>query len=233
LKRDHDLGDPLRNMPRTLTHAEARDFYDGFGAKQDGQAFYEDPAVEALVTHASFERARAVVELGCGTGRLAQRLLTESLSPNATYLGVDVSHTMVELSLRRLEPWSARARVIETDGMPKLFVEPASCDRFVSTYVLDLLSESDIEAVLCEAQRILAPGGRLCLASLTHGDSLGTRIVSRLWSALHRLRPQLVGGCRPLALAPFLGAQWHVLHRERVAAYGICTEVIVAEPNAA
>jgi hypothetical protein len=33
----------------TLTHAEARAFYDRFGAKQDAQAFYEGRAVRDLI----------------------------------------------------------------------------------------------------------------------------------------------------------------------------------------
>jgi SAM-dependent methyltransferase len=64
---------------RTLSPARAKAFYDRFGRKQDAQAFYEDAALDDLVSHASFGTARTVFELGCGTGRLAVTLLRERL----------------------------------------------------------------------------------------------------------------------------------------------------------
>jgi hypothetical protein len=54
--------------------------------------------------------------------------------------------------------------------------------------------------------------------------------VSRLWSALHALHWKLVGGCRPLLVAPLLPPhRWRVLHDDAVAAWGITSEVLVAE----
>lgn len=213
---------------RVLSHQEARAFYDRFGWKQDFQRIYEDPAIEVLLEHADFESARAVVELGCGTGRLAARLLEEHLPSEATYVGFDISRTMFELAEDRVAPWAGRAEVQLTDGSPSLLVGDDTADRFVSTYVLDLLSEEEIRAVLREARRVLIPGGRLCLASLTFGQTLPSRLVGRLWSAIHSLSPKLVGGCRPLDLRAIVAPDWQVLHREIVCVFGICTEVLTA-----
>ena len=211
---------------RILSHEEARTFYDAFGSKQDLQRFYEDKAIDALLDHAFFERANAVVEFGCGTGRLAERLLRETLPARATYDGFDVSPTMVGLAEARLRPWAGRTRVHLTTGTPDLPLADAACDRFLSTYVLDLLGEDEIRAVLLEAARILAPGGLLCLASLTFGESLPSRLLSRLWTAVHSRSPRLVGGCRPLRLEKFLPPGWLVVHREVVCSFGLCTEVL-------
>jgi ubiquinone/menaquinone biosynthesis C-methylase UbiE len=212
---------------RVLSHEEARSFYDRFGAKQDLQRFYEDPAIEVLLRHAGFDSATAVVELGCGTGRLAERLLRTALPPDARYAGFDISETMVGLARSRVEPWKERARVERTGGALDLPVPDASCDRFLSTYVLDLLGEDEIRIALRGARRALVPGGRLCLASLTFGETFPSRMVCRLWTALHSLSPGLVGGCRPLRLEAFT-SDWTVLHREVVCTFGICTEVLVA-----
>ncbi|MGE5248130.1 MAG: class I SAM-dependent methyltransferase, partial [Verrucomicrobiota bacterium] len=81
----------------TLSHEEARAFYDRFGAKQDWQRFYEDRAIADLIAHASFGKAGAVLEFGSGTGRLAETLLARHLPPTARYLALDVSGTMVSL----------------------------------------------------------------------------------------------------------------------------------------
>lgn len=215
-------------MSRVLSHEESRAFYDRFGAKQDLQRFYESRAIKGLKTNGAFEAARTVVELGCGTGALARELLQHHLRPEATYLGLDVSGTMVTLSRRRLAPWAGRARVELTSGEPTIPVPDSSCDRFLSTYVFDLLGEADIRAMLREATRVLVPGGLICLASLTFGQGLVSRAVCGLWSRIHALRPQLVGGCRPLHLAGFLGQEWQLVHHQVVCAFGICTEVVVA-----
>jgi len=107
-----------------------------------------------------------------------------------------------------------------------------SCDRFVSTYVADLLSTSDIAALFGEAHRLLVPGGRLCLVSLTPGPTWFSRRVTTLWTGIHRLMPSLVGGCRPLELRAWLpGTQWHVDYHHVVTAFGIPSEILIASPR--
>ncbi len=213
---------------RVLTHDQARAFYDRFGSKQDLQRFYEDRAVEALLGHGDFEQAHSVVELGCGTGRLAERLLRERLPATARYLAVDVSATMVALARSRLQPFGDRARAVQTDGALALPAPDGSCDRFLATYVLDLLGEEDIRAALGEARRLLGPGGRLCLASLTFGQTLASRLLCRVWTGIHGLRPQLVGGCRPLRLEDHLRGDWRIVHHQVVCTLGVCSELVVA-----
>jgi ubiquinone/menaquinone biosynthesis C-methylase UbiE len=135
---------------------------------------------------------------------------------------------MLELAQARVAPFAGRAEVQLTDGSPSLAVGDNTSDRFLSAYVLDLLSEKEIRAALREAQRLLVPGGLLCLASLTFGHTPVSRLVCRSWTAIHSLNPRLVGGCRPLELAAFVGPEWRILHREVVCTVGICTEVLVA-----
>lgn len=205
-----------------LSRDVARAVYDAYGARQDGQAWYEDAAFDRLVEHGGFAEARMVVEIGCGTGRLAERLLRDALPGDARYLGLDISATMVELARERLSPWSGRAEVRQSDGG---FALPPA-DRIISTYVLDLLSEADIEAFLSAAAGALVPGGRLCLASLATGG-----LVNRLWSAAYRILPRRLGGCRPVPLAGRLIRHGLVLrHRSAVRARGLSSEVLVAEP---
>jgi SAM-dependent methyltransferase len=215
---------------RTLSHGEARAFYDRMGAKQDTQSFYEDEATRDLVAHGRFGESRAVVEFGCGTGRFAQGLLEQHTPATATYLGVDVSPRMVEIARGRLARFGARASVQLGDGEPHIDATDGSCDRFVSNYVLDLLSEEDAAAVVHEAARILPTGGLLCLVSLTFGFTRLSRFVERTWRGIHSFRPSLVGGCRPIELLRFIPeAHWEVRHRRCLASFGVPSEVVVAE----
>jgi ubiquinone/menaquinone biosynthesis C-methylase UbiE len=215
---------------RTLSREEARRVYNRIGSFQDSQAFYEDHATDLIVRHGQFGTARHVFEFGCGTGRFALRLLSEPLPSEATYQGVDLSPTMVSLAEARLAPFASRAKVVLTDGAPPRQEPSASCDRFVSTYVLDLLSEKDIAAVLEEAHRMLEPGGLLCLSSLSTGSGPVSRLVARLWSLVHGLSPSLVGGCRPLDVVGCLSpSQWRMAHHARVAPFAVPSDVVIAE----
>jgi ubiquinone/menaquinone biosynthesis C-methylase UbiE len=213
-----------------LTHEEAREFYDRFGRRQDWQRFYEDSATATLVRHADFGRASSVVEFGCGTGRFAKSLLEEHLPADARYVGFDLSETMVDLSRRRLESFGERAEVHLTDGSPGLDLETGCFDRFVSNYVLDLLPVEEIRAVVLEARRVLRAGGLLGLVSLTHGCTGPSRALERAWVRLHRLRPSLVGGCRPISLREFLPAPaWRVAYHDVVTSFAVPSEIVVAE----
>lgn len=217
-------------MPTTLTHEQARKVYDRIGKLQDTQAFYEDRTTDRLIANARLGDARRVFELGCGTGRFAEKLLTKHLPPLATYKGVDVSPKMVALATERLAAFPKRARVDLVNGGAPTDETTGGYDRFLSTFVLDLLSEPDIAAVLREAHRMLEPGGLIGLTSLSLGSNAIGRATARLWSAVHRLRPGLVGGCRPLDLQSFLApGKWRTIELVRLAPFGIPSEALVAE----
>lgn len=219
-----------------LDAAGARRFYDRFGRFQDTQRFYEDPAVHRLVELADFERSECVFELGCGTGRLAANLLSSTLPRSARYFGVDVSPTMVELAATRLAPWSQRAKVelLEPPAV-ELPGDDGAFDRFLATYVFDLLSSGDAHALMAEAARLLATGGLLALVSLTPGTTPASRIIASGWNALAIRWPAVVGGCRPVELRNLItGTQWHLEHVEVIVGYGVPSEVVVTrrEENA-
>jgi ubiquinone/menaquinone biosynthesis C-methylase UbiE len=213
---------------RYLSPDQAARTYDRIGRLQDIQ-IYERRAIRELVTHADFEHAHSVFELGPGTGRLAARLLERCLPETAIYLGMDVSPRMARLASRRLECWRGRANVRRSDGSMTIPASDGDFDRFLCTYVLDLLSPEDTTAVLAEAWRVLEPGGLLCVASLTHGETAPSRILTGLWQRLWNLRPQLVGGCRPISVSGRLSPElWAIRHRAVVGSLALSSEVVVA-----
>jgi SAM-dependent methyltransferase len=213
-----------------LTPHQAKRFYDRLGKAQDLQAFYEDQPVAELITAAYFPAARSVFELGCGTGRLAENLLTRHLPPDARYLGTDISDTMAVLSQTRLRRFSGRAHVLRADATAPLPLTSGEFDRFLAVYVLDLLSPRDARAVIAQARRLLRPGGLLCAVSLAPGQTPAARLISRTWTRLWTRAPGLVGGCRPTRLEPLLDG-WHITHLGLVTAWALTSEVIVATPS--
>jgi ubiquinone/menaquinone biosynthesis C-methylase UbiE len=217
---------------RYLAPIEAKRFYDRLGSRQDWQRFYENPALNELIAHAGFESAHSVFEFGCGTGALAVRLLQRHLPADARYVGLDISPTMVSLALERLKPWPEYARVYQADGSPRIPEPDQAFDRFVSTYVLDLLAPQFIEQLLSEAHRLLVPGGTLCLVSLTFGTSRSSRAVCCGWQRLWRLSPGIVGGCHPIELLEYLPQQdWSPVYRVTLTNWGMSSEVVIASPR--
>jgi len=214
---------------RYLAPEKAKRFYDRLGSGQDWQRFYENPATTQLIAHAGFGSAHSVFEFGCGTGAFAAGLLQHSLPADARYVGVDISNTMVSLGLSRLKSWSGRARVYQTDGSPRIPEPDSSFDHFLSTYVLDLLAPDFIEQLLSEAHRVLVPGGKLCLVSMTFGTSPLSRAVCWGWQRLWRLHPGIVGGCHPIELADYVpSGAWKPNHQTKVTSWGVTSEVLVA-----
>lgn len=220
----------MTHEARILSYQQAQAFYDWMGAKQDWQAFYEEKATRDLIAHVSFDNAQAVFEFGCGTGAFAERLLASHLSPQACYVAVDSSTTMIRLAQARLARFGSRVTVEQTDGSLPFAAASGSYDRFVSIYVADLLSDSDIALLLSAAHRLLVPGGRLCLVSLTKGTALFSRLVTSAWTRLHRFSPTLVGGCRPLELQTLLEvSRWQLEYVQTVVAFGIPSEIVIAK----
>ncbi len=220
----------MRDQERVLDVAAVQAYYDRFGKMQDSQGFYENPALTDLVEHAGFQQSRRVFEFGCGTGKFAASLLEKHLPPPASYVGCDVSPVMVGLAKGRLRPYGERAQVVLSDGAIRFPLADRSVDHVVSTYVLDLLSEADIERFFAESYRVMVPGGKVCLASLTAGINIPSRIVSSLWLSVFRLNPALVGGCRPIRLDAFVNErEWRVAYRRVVTPFGVPSEVLILE----
>jgi SAM-dependent methyltransferase len=222
------VGSRLMTEPG-LTPERAARVYDRIGRLQDWQRLYEGPAIADLLASADFEHAEAVFELGCGTGGLAARLLTDHLPPSASYVGVDVSAKMIQLAAPRLQRFGDRARVRRIDGNPPLPAPSATFDRFVAVYVFDLLAEPLARALLDEAKRLLRPSGRLCLVSLTHGTTVPSRLLCSLWDRASRLAPAMVGGCRPIDLMGLLEG-WQIEHAETTVAWAVASQIVVAAP---
>ncbi len=216
---------------RTLSHEQVRAFYDRFARLQDRQDWYEAPAVDDLRRHATFERATAVLEFGCGTGKLARTLFEHAFPSETTYLALDLSPVMVALARERLRPFAPRTEVRLTDGGTTLDLPDRAFDRFVVCYVLDLLSREDARALIDEAHRVLRADGLLCAASLARGTTSCSRLVGRLWAGLFALAPGWVGGCRPIDLRALLPQdRWTVVHHRTVVRCCVASEVLVARP---
>jgi ubiquinone/menaquinone biosynthesis C-methylase UbiE len=105
-----------------------------------------------------------LVDVGTGTGRMI-----ELLGGRATAaLGIDRSPEMLRLARGRIEARGMRHAEVRRGDMYALSREDASVDTLVLHQVLHFAD--DPVAVIAEAARVLAPGGRLLVVDLmAHG----------------------------------------------------------------
>ena len=115
-----------------------------------------DPVeVAAAVVRAS--GARAILEVGCGTGVFADRLRTEN--PEATVIATDQSERLVELAAAR----GVDARVADVQDLP---FPDASFDLVAAMWML--YHVPDLDRGLAEIRRVLRPEGRFL--AVTNGN---------------------------------------------------------------
>lgn len=138
-----------------------------------------------------------VLDLGCGEGRVARELKDRGYDVT----GIDVSPTLVELA--RGDDPDGDYRVADAAELP---FEDGSFELVVA--FMSLQDMDDAEAAIREAARVLAPGGRLCLAILhplrsagTVDEEAGTFVISgSYFDTVHHIRPgiQVPSVHRPL-----------------------------------
>lgn len=213
-------------IEETLSQREAQRFYDGYGRKLEWGDPFEARAKARTLGLAQVQAGERVLELGVGTGRFQAAACAWGAG---LVVGLDVSPTMLGLG-REAAPQAHPVRGTAT-ALP---FAAASFDLVFSTYTLDLLALRDVELALREARRVLRPGGRLAVCSLTEGRTLAQRALIGAWKGIHRwLGAARVGGCRPLELTELVRAAGFTLEAdEHVAQLGIPSEVLLARPAA-
>lgn len=138
---------------------------------------YRDPlrAFEAAMVDALPSGAH-VLDLGCGTGAVLERLLAVG-PPLGSYTGVDLSSAMLgraRAKFGRLENVRFAQLDLRADPLPE-----GPFDRIVSAWVLEHLTEPG--KLVATARTRLRPGGRLVLFFELDGTGPRAWAMRRLW----------------------------------------------------
>jgi ubiquinone/menaquinone biosynthesis C-methylase UbiE len=139
---------------------------------------------ERLITrHAP--RAAALLDVGCGTGLLAQRLRRRR--PELHLIGVDVCEDMLDRARHKFAG-DCRAEFISATAEALPFADE-SCDVVACTSAFHLVR--DQETALAEFHRVLVPGGILVLLDWDR-RAAAVRLVSALYRAVGRHRRRIL-----------------------------------------
>lgn len=144
-----DLVDPeTGDDPWTTIAGEWSQRWGGFSA----------PAQQALLVAASVGGGTRLLDVGCGSGELLELAAAEG----AVVAGVDPAQGMVEAACRRVPSADVRPGVAENLPFPD-----GSLDVVTAVNVLQFTEDPDL--ALAEVVRVLAPGGRVGLATWAEG----------------------------------------------------------------
>ena len=185
-------------------------------------ALTESRARRRAIELARIQDGERILEIAVGTGGTFVEVLRKN--PHGENVGVDLTPEM----LARARDKAARTGVPHTLslGDARALAQPDHhFDLVLNAYMFDLLPEEAFAGVLSEMRRVLRPGGRLLLTNMARG----ARWHERIYEAIYKLRPSLLGGCRGVGLRPHLeAAGFRVIHEERLSQLGFPTELLLS-----
>lgn len=117
----------------------------------------EHEVEQKILSLVSGKRDQSIIDIGTGTGRILE-LFGKTMGRG---IGIDLSHEMLSLARSRLDSVGLRECQVRHGDMYQLPVDDADFD--IATLHLVLHYADDPAAVIQEAARVMAPGGRLVI----------------------------------------------------------------------
>ncbi len=214
----------LRAVARS--RADARQAYDRASRWSRVEEPFERRAQATGLELLRVQPGERVLELGCGAGA-ALVVLARAAGPAGRVAGLDLSPRMIHLAaarLRRAGP-AQRADLVVADASAIPFAD-ASFDAVFMSFTLELFDTLEIPLVLAQCGRVLRPGGRIGVVSLSRAAPV--RWPTRLYERLHDRFPATLD-CRPIQGRLALEAAGFEQARSKVVPlWGLRAEAVVA-----
>lgn len=137
-----------------------------------------------------------VLEVGVGTG-FSLREISRKVGPTGQAYGIDITPEMLRITEKRLRQAGMIDRVTLYQGDARTMPFPDTI--FDTVYIaatLELFDTPDIPRVLGEIKRVLKPGGRLGVNSMSREGKENRRFL-KSYEWLHRKFPKYAS-CRPI-----------------------------------
>jgi ubiquinone/menaquinone biosynthesis C-methylase UbiE len=192
----------------------------------DSERRFVKEAVEGLLKP---QPGQHLLEPGFGTGQVLV-VLAELVGPDGRVCGIDTSDGMVEQTRRRVADHGLTDRVELLRGDISQSPYPSgSFDGVFMSFTLELFDDVQMPVVLAEIRRVLKPGGRLCVASMSsHG---GRPLMEKAYAWSHEHMPSFVD-CRPIdGPASIERAGFDVTEHRATSMWGLAVDLTLAQPS--
>ncbi len=133
--------------------------------------------LDRLIDEANIHGAMRVMDVGCGTGTLIERLARRA--PQAEIIGVDPDPKALAKARRKVASAGGNVRFEEAYAQ-KLPAADGSIDRVLSSFMMHHLSLDIKRAMIHEVRRVLAPGGTFHLADFMPEAKRADGLIARL-----------------------------------------------------
>lgn len=152
------LGEPLPAFPDATLQANTTGLSGDAAIRQAG-AFHDDVASALAAAGAPLQRDSAILDFGCGWGRIGRMFLRDTSA--RTIHGIDVDPEFVALCRKLFD--SDNFSVCKP--FPPSHLAAAGYDLVVAYSVFSHLSESAVRAWLTEFHRLIKPGGFVAITT--------------------------------------------------------------------
>ena len=217
-------GEMMQRVPRTK--AQARASYDRVSRSYDLFAGnFEKRLRNLALERLGVAAGEVVLEVGFGTGHSLERIVT-AVGEEGRVCGVDLSAGMLAVSRKRLDRAGLSQRVeLHCGDAAQLPYADEDFDAAFMSFTLELFDTPEIPIVLGEIKRVLKPGGRLGVVSLSREDGLS--LMLRVYEWLHQRLPQYID-CRPIYVAQVLqDAGFQIVHSEKKNLWGLPAKIAI------
>ncbi len=183
----------------------------------------ESRARKRAIELAKIEDGSTILEVAVGTGLAFYEIVKRN--PHGDNTGIDLSKGMLKKAGKRLKKLSGANFTLNTGTAFHLPMRDHSVDVLVNSYMVDLMSESDMDKVIKEFRRVLKEQARLVMVNMTTGERFG----SNIYDFIYNMAPRLMGGCRGVNLSDKLSEHgFKVEKREYIQQFLFPSEVIIA-----
>lgn len=208
------------------THKQARHAYDEMSRWYDIIAGPSESQFSLRVIDLlDIQAGENVIEIGCGTGNSLVQVQRQ-VGLTGLVNGVDISLGMCRKTLIRLKKYPGSDSSIQCADATAMPLTSGSFVVLLMTFVLELFDTPEIPIVLNECERILKPGGRIGIVSLSKTGN--QRWLVNLYEKLHNRYPLTID-CRPIYLEnSMIRSGFSVHHSEQKKMWGLPVEIVIA-----
>ena len=186
---------------------------------------FEKKYRDIVLKYLNIKAGEQVLEIGYGTGQSLKQM-AKLVGETGKINGLDISFGMLKVAEKRLKKVDLLNRVeLKCGDAVSLPYQVDKFDAVFMSFTLELFDTSEIPIVLGEIRRVLKPGGRFGIVSMSKED--GESILVNLYEWAHRKFPKYAD-CRPIYVEQFIkDAGFKISVKKSLKLSGLPIEIVI------